>query len=126
MKYYKAIDKLPAAERSKLPRTPLMFDPGERWQYGSNIDWVGRIVQAMSGEPLEAHFRKHIFEPLGMNDTGFAYRAAQRTREASGHHRQPDGSLKPEPMEPAPKPRRRPATIPAAAASIRPRRIISR
>ena len=71
LKYYKAIDKLPTTDRSKLPRTPLMFDPGERWQYGGNIDWVGRIVQAVSGEPLDAHFRKHIFEPLGMNDTGF-------------------------------------------------------
>ena len=57
-----------------------MFDPGERWQYGGNIDWVGRIVQAVSGEPLDAHFRKHIFEPLGMNDTGFVISPAQRER----------------------------------------------
>ena len=70
VRYYRAIDKLPIAYRSQLPRNPLMFDPGERWQYGGNIDWVGRIVQAVSGEPLDAHFRKHIFEPLGMNDTG--------------------------------------------------------
>ena len=48
LKYYRAIDKLPIAYRSKLPRNPLMFDPGERWQYGGNIDWVGRIVQAVS------------------------------------------------------------------------------
>jgi methyl acetate hydrolase len=33
---------LPTAERSKLLHTPLMFDPGERWHYGGNIDWVGR------------------------------------------------------------------------------------
>ncbi|PWT90365.1 MAG: 1,4-butanediol diacrylate esterase, partial [Proteobacteria bacterium] len=46
LKYYKALDKLPSAERSKFPHMPLMFDPGERWQYGGNIDWVGRIVQA--------------------------------------------------------------------------------
>ena len=63
LKYYKAIDKLPTTDRSKFPHTPLMFDPGERWQYGGNIDWVGRIIQAVSGEPLDAHFRKHIFEP---------------------------------------------------------------
>jgi methyl acetate hydrolase len=101
--YYKAIDKLPAIERSKLPRTPLMFDPGERWQYGGNIDWVGRIVQAVSGEPLDAHFRKHIFEPLGMNDTGFVILPAQWAREASAHRRQPDGSLKAELMGHPPK-----------------------
>ncbi len=103
LKYYKAIDKLPPADRSKLPRTPLMFDPGERWQYGGNIDWVGRIVQAVSGEPLDAHFRKHIFEPLGMSDTGFVISPEQWAREASGHRRQPDGSLKAEPMGHPPK-----------------------
>jgi len=103
LKYYKALDKLPSAERSKLPHTPLMFDPGERWQYGGNIDWVGRIVQAVSGEPLDAHFRKHIFEPLGMTDTGFVISPAQWAREASGHRRQPDGSLKAQPNEHQPK-----------------------
>jgi methyl acetate hydrolase len=104
IKYVNAVEKVPAPERFKLPRTPLMFDPGERWQYGPSIDWVGHIVESISGEPLEAHFKKHIFEPLGMKDTTFEITAAQRAREASGHHRQPDGSLKPEPMEPAPKP----------------------
>jgi methyl acetate hydrolase len=103
LKYYKAIDKLRTADRSKLPRTPLMFDPGERWQYGGNIDWVGRIVQTVSGEPLDAHFRKYIFEPLGMNDTCFVISPAQWTREASGHHRQSDGSLKAEPLDHPPK-----------------------
>jgi methyl acetate hydrolase len=103
VRYYRAIDKLPIADRSHLPRNPLMFDPGERWQYGGNIDWVGRIVQAVSGEPLDVHFRKHIFEPLGMNDTSFVISPAQWKREASGHHRQPDGSLKAEPMEHQPK-----------------------
>ena len=48
-----------------------MFDPGTRWQYGSNIDWVGRIVEAVSGERLDVYFRKHILGPLGMTDTGF-------------------------------------------------------
>ena len=49
------------------------------------------------------HFRKHIFEPLGMNDTSFGISAAQWTREASGHRRRPDGSLTAEPMEHQPK-----------------------
>jgi methyl acetate hydrolase len=108
IKYVNAIGKAPLAERIKLPRTPLMFDPGERWQYGTSIDWVGKIVEEVSGEPLESHFKKNIFEPLGMNDTTFEITPAQRTREASGHHRQPDASLKPEPMEPAPKPQAAP------------------
>jgi methyl acetate hydrolase len=108
IKYVNAIGKAPLAERIKLPRTPLMFDPGERWQYGTSIDWVGKIVEQVSEEPLETHFKKNIFEPLGMNDTTFEITAAQRAREASGHHRQFDGSLKPEPMEPAPKPQAAP------------------
>jgi methyl acetate hydrolase len=104
IRYGIAVDKVPLPDRAKLPRAPLMFDPGERWQYGPSIDWVGRIIEATTGEPLEAHFRKHIFEPLGMNDTTFEITPAQRTREASAHRRQPDGSLKPEPMEPPPQP----------------------
>ena len=75
----------------EAPRTPLMFDPGERWQYGTSIDWVGRIVEAVSGEPLDDYFRTHIFDPLGMNDTAFVISPQQRQREASAHRRGPDG-----------------------------------
>jgi methyl acetate hydrolase len=42
---------------------PLMFDPGDRWEYGINIDWVGRAVEAVSDQSLEIYFREHIFEP---------------------------------------------------------------
>src|SRR5262252_183233 len=105
VRYANAIERLPTAQRREAPRTPLMFDPGERWQYGTSIDWVGRIVESVSDEPLEAHFKKYIFEPLGMKDTTFEITAAQHAREAGGHRRQPDGSLKAEPMEPAPNPR---------------------
>jgi len=69
--YSQAITKLPAAQRQQAPRTPLMFDPGERWQYGTSINWVGRIVEATSGEPLNDYLRLHILDPLGMKDTGF-------------------------------------------------------
>jgi CubicO group peptidase (beta-lactamase class C family) len=99
VRYFKAIDRLPSAARAKEPRSPLMFDPGEHWQYGTSIDWVGRIVESISGEPLDVYFRKHIFEPLGMNDTAFVISPQQRAREASVHRRQPDGSLKPQPAE---------------------------
>ena len=78
-----------------------MFDPGERWQYGTSIDWVGRIVESVSGEPLETYFRKHIFEPLGMKDTGLRDLGRSSGARSERPRRQPDGSLKPEPMEPA-------------------------
>jgi CubicO group peptidase (beta-lactamase class C family) len=80
---------------------PLAFDPGERWQYGINIDWVGRIVEEVSGERLDAYFRDHIFAPLGMVDSGFAATPGQRAREARIHLRQPDGGLVPAAREEA-------------------------
>jgi CubicO group peptidase (beta-lactamase class C family) len=50
---------------------PLMFDPGDRWEYGINIDWVGKAVEAVSDQSLEVYFKEKIFAPLGMTDTGF-------------------------------------------------------
>ena len=44
---------------------PLEFDPGERWQYGINIDWVGKAVEAVSDQSLEIYFRENIFAPFG-------------------------------------------------------------
>lgn len=82
-----------------MPRTPLMFDPGEHWRYGTSIDWVGRIVEFVSGDSLDVYFRKHILDRLGMNDTAFVISSRQREREASVHGRGADGSLTAEPME---------------------------
>jgi methyl acetate hydrolase len=73
--------------------TPLVFDPGDRWHYGINIDWVGKAVEQVSGQSLEEYFRDHIFRPLGMADTGFVIRPDQRPRLASMHVRNPDGTL---------------------------------
>jgi methyl acetate hydrolase len=74
---------------------PLEFDPGDRWQYGINIDWVGKAVEAVSDQSLEIYFREHIFAPLGMTDTGFLISSAQKARVAPMYSRQHDGSLKP-------------------------------
>jgi methyl acetate hydrolase len=99
VKYVEAITRLPAKHRKNLPPTPLMFEPGERWQYGGGLDWAGKLVEFVSGEPLDVYFRRHIFEPLGMHDTAFIISPAQQAREASGHRRLPDGSLMAEPRE---------------------------
>jgi methyl acetate hydrolase len=80
-------------------RMPLMFDPGERWEYGINIDWIGRLVEEASGQRLDAYLAEHIIGPLGMSDTGFAVTAEQRTRQASVHQRAADGSLAAQPFE---------------------------
>jgi methyl acetate hydrolase len=99
VRYASTYNALSAKKRAARPRTPLMFDPGERWEYGTSIDWVGRLVEAISGQSIDVYFRDHITGPLGMSDTGFVISAAQRAREASVHRRQSDGSFVPQPME---------------------------
>lgn len=80
-------------------RVPLMTDPGTRWEYGINIDWVGKAVEAASGKRLDAYLRDHLFAPLGMTDTSFRISDSQRQRLVGVHQRQTDGSLKPVPFE---------------------------
>ena len=79
--------------------TPLLFEPGEKWNYGINIDWVGKAVERVSGQNLEVYFRDNIFSPLGMQDTGFKLDAPRRARLSGMHARQPDGSLQEMPFE---------------------------
>jgi len=71
---------------------PLVCDPGDRWEYGIGIDWVGQAVERLSGQSLEDYFREHILDPLGMRDTGFAITPEQRSRLAARHTRREDGS----------------------------------
>ena len=83
---------------------PLGFDPGERWEYGINIDWAGRMVEKVSGQDLDSYMREHIFAPLGMHDTGFLPSAEQFARGVQVHARNADGSLEPVPRTPPAKP----------------------
>jgi methyl acetate hydrolase len=80
-------------------KTPLMTDPGTRWEYGTNIDFVGKAVEAVSGKRLDAYLRDHLFTPLGMTDTGFKIGESQRKRLVAMHQRGEDGSLAPIPFE---------------------------
>jgi methyl acetate hydrolase len=77
--------------------TPLMFEPGTRWQYGTSLDWTGRLVEAVSGQTLEQYFQQNILEPLGMRDTKFSVPAEKFDRLVSTYRRQSDGSLKEDP-----------------------------
>ncbi len=85
--------------QNKALSTPLVADPGERWEYGINIDFVGKAVEVVSGKTLDAYLRDHIFMPLGMTDTGFKLTDDQRHRLAAMHSRSADGSLEPIPFE---------------------------
>ncbi len=90
----------PAAAGASAPVTPLMFEPGARWEYGTSIDWTGRLVEAVTGQTLEEYFQLHILGPLGMRDTGFILPAEKFDRLVSTYPRQSDGSLKENPRTP--------------------------
>jgi methyl acetate hydrolase len=74
---------------------PLVFDPGERWDYGINIDWVGKAVERASGRKLGDYFADELFAPIGMKDTAFKLTPQRRTRLSSMHARVADGTLAP-------------------------------
>lgn len=82
------------ASRAAL-MTPLLFDPEDRWQYGTNIDWAGQVVEAIRGKRLGEVMRERLFEPLGMTETTFSLTPDLRRRLATIHQREPDGSLTP-------------------------------
>jgi methyl acetate hydrolase len=73
--------------------TPTLFDPGEEWEYGSNLDWAGQVVEGITGKRLGQVMQERIFAPLGMSDTGFTMSADAASRRASIHQREADGSL---------------------------------
>lgn len=83
---------------------PLLFEPGEDWAYGIGIDWLGRVVEAVSGRRIDAFCRDEVFAPLGMEDTVFALDAARRARLAMAVRRRPDGGFAPVEMGPPPAP----------------------
>ena len=65
------------------PVGPLLFEPGEQWLYSTSTEWLGRLVETISGQPLEEYFRQHIFDPLKMSDT-FYY--VPRDKQAPRRH----------------------------------------
>ncbi|MBV8391559.1 MAG: beta-lactamase family protein, partial [Alphaproteobacteria bacterium] len=73
--------------------TPLLFDPGEHWEYSIAIDWAGLMVEKVSGKRLDRYMTENIFAPLGMADTGFAISPAMRPRKAAVHVRKEGGGF---------------------------------
>ena len=84
---------------------PLMFETGTRWQYGTSVDWAGRLVEAVSGQTLEQYFQRHILEPLGMKDTSYILPSEKFDRLVSTWQRQSDGSLAETPRQQPPPPK---------------------
>jgi methyl acetate hydrolase len=79
---------------------PLVFEPGTRWEYGTSIDQLGKLVETISGLTLEGYFQRNILQPLDMHDTSFNVPAVKAARIVSLHERQADGSLREQPRKP--------------------------
>lgn len=77
---------------------PLLFDPGERWEYSVGIDWAGRLIEAASGRSLGDYLEAELLGPLGMDDTAFRPEEAWPADGAQVHVRQPDSAIIPVPM----------------------------
>ena len=71
---------------------PMLADPGTRFEYGINIDWLGKVVEAASGVTLDVAVKEGITGPLGMDETAFAPTAVQRADLAPVHVQGEDGA----------------------------------
>jgi methyl acetate hydrolase len=94
---YMKVANIPDIGTCKLDalKLPLIADPGDKWEYGINIDWAGKAVERVSGLSLDGYMRERIFGPLGMKDTVFILKPDQQARLASVHARGADGKLSP-------------------------------
>lgn len=92
---YMQYHQLPSITTCKFDslKAPLVFDPGERWEYGIGIDWVGRIVEIVSGMTLADYLDTHFFKPLKMKDTSFVLRPDMQSRLVQAAARTADGGL---------------------------------
>lgn len=92
---YHQVTGLPDATTGtrEVLNAPLIADPGTVWQYGTSIDWLGQVIEAVSGQDLNAYCTEHVFVPLGMSDTTFVPTEPLVERLMSIHSRAPDGGL---------------------------------
>ena len=78
---------------------PLVNDPGTTWEYGVNTDWLGLIVEKLSGQSLSSYLQQFVYGPLGMSDSTFTPSAEQRERLLRVMQRQDDGTLAPSQLD---------------------------
>jgi methyl acetate hydrolase len=89
---YFAAAGMPAPGSLGSIRMPLLFDPGERWEYGVATDWVGQVIEAATGRRLGDYMAEHVFTPLGMTQTAFC--DALPESAAKVHVRLPEGGFR--------------------------------
>ncbi|MDH3665571.1 MAG: beta-lactamase family protein [Paracoccaceae bacterium] len=78
----------------RLAALPLGFEPGSRWNYSVSTDVLGRVVEVISGQPLDRFFADHILGPLGMGDTFFGVPEAKQDRLGAHYNRTDDDGMK--------------------------------
>lgn len=83
----------PLEGKKQSINAPLVNDPGTVWEYGVNTDWLGMLVEAISGQSLADYLAEHVYGPLGMTDSTFDPIDDQRARLLPVRFRAPDGSL---------------------------------
>ena len=84
--------------------SPLLFDPGESWAYGASTRVLGLVVEAVSGQKIDAYLQARILGPLGMNDTSYLVPTTKYSRVVAVNARNASGKFEERPV---------PATIPA-------------
>ena len=87
----RAVSVFSESEPDGFMQEPLVNAPGTLWEYSSGIDWIGVIVERVSGVPLNEFFRREITGPLGMDDTFFNVPVAQQSRIVTVHQRSGNG-----------------------------------
>ena len=82
---------------------PLAFQPGTAWEYGINTDWLGVLVERLSGQRLAEYFDEHIFKPLGMTDTFYELPADKLDRSVTVMARGAEGLVELPNFQPTPR-----------------------
>jgi CubicO group peptidase (beta-lactamase class C family) len=73
-------------------RVPMVADPGTRFVYGINTDWLGRVVEAVTGKGLDVVVKEGVTGPLGMDSTSFVLTAGQAANRAAVHVKDDSGN----------------------------------
>jgi CubicO group peptidase (beta-lactamase class C family) len=79
----------------KLATIPLHYQPGKGWIYSVSMDLQGYLIEKLSGQSLPEFLRQHLFQPLGMKDSGFFVPTDKRSRFATNYRDTPEGQLVP-------------------------------
>jgi CubicO group peptidase (beta-lactamase class C family) len=92
---YQELTGLPDIIDSKLGalNAPLMSDPGTRWEYGTSIDWLGRVIETITGQDLAAYLGEQVLGPLGMTNTTFSPGPQELGRLMTLHERREGGGV---------------------------------